>query len=153
MSTANRNSRRETARQAAYSFLSNIALGSETNRSQAQNGGNDYFDTQAEPNRKPSLTSRSLEGDASQISDYPSTGIGTSFDGNSNIPTPNASKRGPDLKVDTNRHDENALDSMLRRQSPKYRTEEWSESPLDLRLKDAGQSGNGGRYPFEGNLA
>ncbi|CAO3675691.1 unnamed protein product [Umbelopsis vinacea] len=110
---------------------------SESNRSQAQNGGNDYFDTQAEPNRKPSLTSRSLEGDASQsaiIRVQVSEHVQWQFQHS------NAQwfKTSTNLKVDTNRHDENALDSMLRKQSPKYRTEEWSESPLDLRLKDAG---------------
>ncbi|KAH8556058.1 hypothetical protein BGW37DRAFT_419827 [Umbelopsis sp. PMI_123] len=48
MSTANRTSRRETARQAAYTFLSNINLGSETDRSQARNGGSENTDAIAD---------------------------------------------------------------------------------------------------------
>jgi len=144
MSTSNRTSRRETARQAAYTFLSNITLGSETDRLHQQSSGNDTTDAQAESNRNASVASRSLEGDTPELSDHPSTGIGTSHQGEINLPILVASKRGQELKVDTSRIDNNALDAALRRQSPRGATEEWSESPLDLRLKDAGQSLNGG---------
>jgi hypothetical protein len=51
MSTANRNARRETARQAAFSFLSNIALGSEADR-YVQNGDNDTTDNFVESNSR-----------------------------------------------------------------------------------------------------
>lgn len=145
MSTSNRTSRRETARQAAYTFLSNITLGSETDRLHQQSSGNDTTDAQAESNRNASVASRSLEGDTPELSDHPSTGIGTSHQGEINLPILVASKRGQELKVDTSRIDNNALDAALRRQSPRGATEEWSESPLDLRLKDAGQSLNGGK--------
>ncbi|GAB5589514.1 hypothetical protein Unana1_04414 [Umbelopsis nana] len=138
MSTSNRTSRRETARQAAYTFLSNITLGSETDRLHQQSSGNDTTDAQAESNRNASVASRSLEGDTPELSDHPSTGIGTSHQGEINLPILVASKRGQELKVDTSRFDNNALDAALRRQSPRGATEEWSESPLDLRLKDAG---------------
>jgi hypothetical protein len=53
------------------------------------------------------------------------------------------SKRTIDLKVDTTRHEE--ADTLLRKQSPLGVSEDWSESPLDLRLRDAGQSANGGK--------
>jgi hypothetical protein len=144
MSTANRISRRETARQAAYSFLSNIALGNETDRSRERNGGNDSTDLITESYSKPMLQSRSSETDSSLIAEYPSTGIGTTKETSANVSTSNSWKRATELKVDTTRQEDLFTNSILNGQSPKN-NEEWSESPLDLRLKDAGQSGNGGK--------
>ncbi|KAI8583246.1 hypothetical protein K450DRAFT_222682 [Umbelopsis ramanniana AG] len=142
MSTAHRTSRRETARQAAFTFLSNIALGSEVDRSQVRNDLSDSTDALSDPKSKNFANSRPLEANTSQISERSGNAIGTSFDGHSSLNSTHAAKRGPDLKVDTSRREN--MDTLLRKQSSPGVQEDWSESPLDLRLRDAGQSANGG---------
>lgn len=144
MSTAHHTSRRETVRQAAFTFLSNIALGSETDRSQVPNDLCDSTDALADSKSKNFANSRSLEANASQISERSGNAIGTSFDGHSSLNSTHAAKRGPELKVDTSRREK--VDTLLRKQSSPGASEDWSESPLDLRLRDAGQSANGGKY-------
>ncbi|KAI9276331.1 hypothetical protein BC943DRAFT_332999 [Umbelopsis sp. AD052] len=142
MSTAHRTSRRETARQAAFTFLSNIALGSEVDRSQVRNDLSDSTDALSDPKTQNFANSRPLEANTSQISERSGYAIGTSFDGHSSLNSTHAAKRGPDLKVDTSRREN--MGTLLRKQSSPGVPEDWSESPLDLRLRDAGQSANGG---------
>ncbi|CAM0142340.1 unnamed protein product [Umbelopsis sp. WA50703] len=136
MSTANRNARRETARQAAFSFLSNIALGSEADR-YVQNGDNDTTDNFAESNSRPTLPTQSSDQAAPAVADYPNNGARTGSASSAGLPRSSSWNRTSDMKIDTTKQSDSFPNSIAEHQSPSAR-DDISESPSDFRTKDIG---------------
>lgn len=143
MSTANRNARRETARQAAFSFLSNIALGSEVDNSNVQNGENDLYDNFADSNSKPTLPLQTSDPGSPVIADYPSNAGRSGSTGTTTLPRTRSWSRTSDMKIDTTKQGESF--SKAEHQSPRNR-DDLSESPSDLRSKEPTSATVSGKY-------
>ncbi|KAG2184879.1 hypothetical protein INT43_000792 [Umbelopsis isabellina] len=151
MSTANRNARRETARQAAFSFLSNIALGSEVDNSNAQNGDNDYSDNFGDSNFKSALPSQASDHGSPVVADYPGNAGRSGSAGTTTLPRTRSWSRTSDMKIDTTKQGETFPNAKADHQSPRNR-DDLSESPSEFRSKEPTSATVSGNSLSDGDL-